>query len=131
MTSNTYFRGVQLGVTCRFQELRDENDELRLQNEALTAQVNSSVKRRSSHRKRQPGDKGVSRHGSVVSDYIKPTVIRRNKDGVTSSDESDHDAANANGTVPTVRVSGDGGSNEDAGKRVRVRGAVWFHHDFM
>ena len=97
------------------QELRDENDELRLQCEALTQQVNSSVKRRPSHRKRQDSQK-VHRHGSVLSDYTKPVVIKRNKEGVTSSDESDT-ADQPDGTrVPSVRVSGDGGSNEDAGK---------------
>lgn len=43
-------------------------------------------------------------------------VIKRNKEGVTSSDESDT-ADHPDGThVPSVRVSGDGGSNEDAGK---------------
>ena len=99
-----------------FQELRDENDELRLQCEALTQQVNSSVKRRPSHRKRQDSQK-VHRHGSVLSDYTKPVVIKRNKEGVTSSDESDT-ADQPDGTrVPSVRVSGDGGSNEDAGKQ--------------
>lgn len=98
-----------------YQELRDENDELRLQCEALTQQVNSSVKRRSSHRKRQDSQK-VHRHGSLLSDYTKPVVIKRNKEGVTSSDESDT-ADQPDGTrVPSVRVSGDGGSNEDAGK---------------
>ena len=98
-----------------YQELRDENDELRLQCEALTQQVNNSVKRRPSHRKRQDSQK-VHRHGSVLSDYTKPVVIKRNKEGVTSSDESDT-ADHPDGTrVPSVRVSGDGGSNEDAGK---------------
>ena len=97
-------------------ELREENDELRLQCEALTQQVNSSVKRRPSHRKRQDSQK-VHRHGSVLSDYTKPVVIKRNKEGVTSSDESDT-ADQPDGTrVPSVRVSGDGGSNEDAGKQ--------------
>lgn len=43
-------------------------------------------------------------------------MIKRNKEGVTSSDESDT-ADHPDGTrVPSVRVSGDGGSNEDAGK---------------
>ncbi|KAL9987729.1 hypothetical protein ACROYT_G002082 [Oculina patagonica] len=94
-------------------ELRDENDELRLQCEALTQQVNSSVKRRPSHRKRHDSQK-VQRHGSVLSDYTKPVVIKRNKEGVTSSDDSDT-ADQPDGTrVPSVRVSGDGGSNEDA-----------------
>ena len=96
-----------------YQELRDENDELRLQCEALTQQVNSSVKRRPSHRKRQDSQK-VHRHGSVLSDYTKPVVIKRNKEGATSTDESDT-ADQPDGT-PSVRVSGDGGSNEDAGK---------------
>lgn len=100
---------------CFSQELRDENDELRLQCEALTQQVNSSVKKRPSHRKRQESQK-VNRHGSVLSDYTKPVVIKRNKEGVTSTDDSDT-ADHPDGTqVPPVRVSGDGGSNEDAGK---------------
>lgn len=44
-------------------------------------------------------------------------VIKRNKEGVTSSDDSDT-ADQPDGTrVPSVRVSGDGGSNEDAGKQ--------------
>ncbi|XP_068692432.1 ninein-like protein [Montipora foliosa] len=94
-------------------ELRDENDELRLQCEALTQQVNSSKKRRPSHRKRQDSQK-VHRHGSVLSDYTKPQVVKRNKEGVTSTDDSDA-ADHPDGTrVPPVRVSGDGGSNEDA-----------------
>ena len=60
-----------------------------------------------------------------MSDYIKPTVIRRNKEGLTSSDESDHEPAN--GTVPSVRVSGDGGSNEDVGKQVvRASSRFWW-----
>lgn len=59
----------------------------------------------------------MHRHGSVLSDYTKPTVIKRNKEGVTSSDESDT-ADQPDGTrVPSVRVGGDGGSNEDAGKQ--------------
>lgn len=59
----------------------------------------------------------MHRHGSVLSDYTKPVVIKRNKEGVTSSDESDT-ADQPDGTrVPSVRVSGDGGSNEDAGKQ--------------
>ena len=97
------------------QELRDENDELRLQCEALTQQVNTSVKRRHSHRKRQDSQK-VSRHGSVLSDYTKPVVIKRNKEGTASSDESDTADQLDGRRVPSVRVSGDGGSNEDAGK---------------
>ncbi|XP_048586861.1 ninein-like protein isoform X5 [Nematostella vectensis] len=93
-------------------ELRDENDELRLQVEGLTAQVNSSVKRRPSHRKRQGSEK-VHRVGSVLSDYTKPKVIRRNKEGVTSSEESEEDEVDGAGTQVHVRLSGDGGSNED------------------
>lgn len=59
----------------------------------------------------------MHRHGSIMSDYTKPVVIKRNKDGATSSDESDT-ADQPDGTrVPSVRVSGDGGSNEDAGKQ--------------
>ena len=59
----------------------------------------------------------MHRHGSVLSDYTKPVVIKRNKEGATSSDESDT-ADQPDGTrVPSVRVSGDGGSNEDAGKQ--------------
>lgn len=50
----------------------------------------------------------------MLSDYTKPVVIKRNKEGVTSSDESDT-ADQPDGT--SVRVSGDGGSNEDAGKQ--------------
>ena len=115
------------------QELRDENDELRLQCEALTQQVNSSVKRRPSHRKKQDSQK-VHRHGSLLSDYTNPVVIKRNKEGVTSSDESDT-ADQQDGTrVPSVRISGDGGSNEDAGKLQNrcarrffsITGAVFF-----
>lgn len=41
-------------------------------------------------------------------------MIKRNKEGATSSDESD--AADQPDGTPSVRVSGDGGSNEDAGK---------------
>ena len=78
------------------------------------------MKRRPSHRKRQDSQK-VHRHGSVLSDYTKPVVVKRKKEGATegatSSEESDT-ADQPDGTrVPSVRVSGDGGSNEDAGKQ--------------
>ena len=48
--------------------------------------------------------------GSVLSDYTKPMVIRRNKDGMSSSESEDHEDGRV---VPVIRVSGDGGSNED------------------
>jgi hypothetical protein len=38
-------------------------------------------------------------------------IIKRNKDGMTSSDDSEHDVIDGNPSI--VRVSGDGGSNED------------------
>ena len=57
--------------------------------------------------------------GSVLSDYTKPNIIRRNKDGVSSGEESDEDQVDGG-----TRMSGDGGSNEDGGKR----GIVWHMH---
>ena len=46
-----------------------------------------------------------------MSDYTKPVIIKRNKDGATSSEESEDDVVD--GEPPVVRVSGDGGSNEE------------------
>jgi hypothetical protein len=67
------------------------------------------VKRNRSHRRRTTDR--ITRVGSVLSDYTKPVIIKRNKDGMTSSDESEHDVID--GKPAIVRVSGDGGSNED------------------
>lgn len=58
--------------------------------------------------------------GSVLSDYTKPTIIRRNKDGGTSEEESEEEDQVDGGR----RMSGDGGSNEDGGKH----GIVWHIH---
>ena len=81
-----------------------------MQIEALNQKVNNSVKRRPSHRKRRDdGKSSVHRVGSVLSDYTKPTIIRRSKDDPTSSDEDFVDGR----VMPVIRVSGDGGSNED------------------
>lgn len=103
------------------QELRDENDELRLQVEGLINQVNTSVKRRPSHRKRQSGEKGVHRVGSVLSDYTKPTIIRRKKEGGSSEEESEDEMDQVDGGT---RMSGDGKSIVDAGKH----GIDWHMH---
>ena len=92
---------------CFFQELRDENDELLSQIKTLKDQLGSKVKRRKSHRHRSGGK--VDRVGSVLSDYTKPNIIRRNKDGMTSSDD-EMDDTDAHLNVPSLRVSGDGGS---------------------
>ena len=88
------------------------------------------MKRRPSHRKRQDSQK-VHRHGSVLSDYTKPVVVKRKKEGATegatSSEESDT-ADQPDGTrVPSVRVSGDGGSNEDAGKQPIIDARANWH----
>lgn len=88
--------------------------------EGLINQVNTSVRRRPSHRKRQSGEKGVHRVGSVLSDYTKPTIIRRSKEGGDSTEESEEDHVDGGTGVP-VRMRGDGGSNEDGGKH----GKVW------
>lgn len=53
--------------------------------------------------------------GSVLSDYTKPTIIRRKKDGVSSEEESEDEDQVDGGR----RRSGDGGSNE--GKHGIVR----------
>ena len=75
----------------------------------LKSQAKTNVKRNRSHRRRTTDR--ITRVGSVLSDYTKPVIIKRNKDGVTSSEDSEHDVID--GSPSIVRVSGDGGSNED------------------
>lgn len=77
--------------------------------EVLKSQAKTNVKRNRSHRRRTTDR--VTRVGSVLSDYTKPVIIKRNKDGVTSSDDSENDIIDGKPSI--VRVSGDGGSNED------------------
>ena len=77
--------------------------------ELLKSQAKTNVKRNRSHRRRTTDR--ISRVGSVLSDYTKPVIIKRNKDGISSSDDSGHDIID--GKPAIVRVSGDGGSNED------------------
>lgn len=54
----------------------------------------------------------------MLSDYTKPTIIRRSKEGGESTEESEEEQVDG-GT--SVRMRGDGGSNEDGGKH----GKVW------
>jgi hypothetical protein len=75
----------------------------------VKTQAKTNVKRNQSHRRRTTDR--IIRVGSVLSDYTKPDIIKRNKNGMTSSDESEHDVIDGEPTI--VRVSGDGGSNED------------------
>ncbi|XP_028410974.1 ninein-like protein isoform X2 [Dendronephthya gigantea] len=93
-------------------QLRDENDELKSEVEMLKSQAKTNVKRNRSHRRRTTDR--ITRVGSVLSDYTKPVIIKRNKDGATSSDDSERD--DIDGKPSIVRVSGDGGSNEDEQK---------------
>ena len=74
----------------------------------LKSQAKTSLKRNRSHRRRTTDR--ITRVGSVLSDYTKPVIIKRNKDGTTSSDDSEHEIDEK---LSIVRVSGDGGSNED------------------
>lgn len=83
----------------------------------MKSQAKSNVKRNRSHRRRTTDR--ITRVGSVLSDYTKPLIIKRNKDGLTSSDESDV----IDGKSSVVRVSGDGGSNGE-GKRLHCTAII-------
>ncbi|XP_046844954.1 ninein-like protein isoform X2 [Xenia sp. Carnegie-2017] len=104
LQSQNASRGIE-EIEAINRQLRDENDELKNEVEILKSQAKSNVKRNRSHRRRTTDR--ITRVGSVLSDYTKPLIIKRNKDGLTSSDESDV----IDGKSSVVRVSGDGGSN--------------------
>ncbi|XP_078589733.1 ninein-like protein isoform X13 [Branchiostoma floridae x Branchiostoma japonicum] len=91
-------------------ELRDKNDELVLEIEELRSQLTGR------HVRRRGNKDKVGRTGSILSDYQKPTVVRRRGKHTTSSDnESETDEGPSGRTkrrLPTPKRD-TGSSQED------------------
>ncbi|CAH1262703.1 NINL [Branchiostoma lanceolatum] len=96
-------------------ELRDKNDELVLEIEELRSQLTGR------HVRRRGNKDKVGRTGSILSDYQKPTVVRRRGKHTTSSDnESETDEGPSGRTkrrLPTPKRD-TGSSQEDDGSRL-------------
>ncbi|XP_070571058.1 ninein-like protein isoform X2 [Ptychodera flava] len=99
--------------------LRDENDELLQQIQILQQQLSERKLRRRGSRSRDLST--PNRKGSVLSDYAKPTVIRRRDELSSTEDESEDEDGSTSVSgkrkrrqLPVaMRSGGDGGSNED------------------
>ncbi|XP_019625673.1 PREDICTED: ninein-like protein isoform X5 [Branchiostoma belcheri] len=96
-------------------ELRDKNDELVLEIEELRSQLTGR------HVRRRGNKDKVGRTGSILSDYQKPTVVRRRGKHTTSSDnESETDEGPSGRTkrrLPTPKRDTTS-SQEDDGSRL-------------
>ena len=67
-------------------ELKDKNDELTMETEELRQQLASSRRKSRTSRTQDPAGT-PNRTGSVLSDYQRPSLLRRSSDYVSSEDE--------------------------------------------